>query len=780
MKQFIQNFRKQKTVGILNIVGLSLGVMCAVIVGLWALNEFSFDKFHKNGDRMYRAVNNIILNGEHTKLGSTFKPLGEEAMRVLPDIEQQCRVVYSNYYDLIIENKLYPNNAIIMTDSNFFSFFTFPLIEGHINNNLLGHDEVVISKKAADKFFPGKSPINEFINLWDKSFRVVAIMENMPLNSHLQADFVFLFFGYFEQCSWGWSDVFINYFVLRENADIPKIEHELSAIYTANMSQYSTQEYRFTLEPLKDIHFGTGFMNDFVVKGSKPVVILFIITVLVILIISCINFANLFVSTSFKRAKTIGIKKAQGAERKGLVFEFYRETACYVGISVLLGLFLAYLSYPFFNQALETSFIIDFGSMRLYLFLLGLSLFTILIAGSFPALYMTRFGIIDTLFGRFKGKRISIVQKGLVIFQFTASISLLIIIFFFNRQIDYMLSADLGFNKENVILVFASGDFGRDFEVLKDELMKESSITDMTVKNSLPTVWQQGWGVGTVDNEEDFLMEQCRVKTNYFDFFEMSIIEGENPFDRAEADSSKVCVINETAAKVLGLDNPVGVTLITNKRDHVTVAGVVKDAQVRSFHTPVDPQIYYKLNWNKEKPISYPLFFKIQGNPQKAIQTIEKKWNELVHDKPFEYIFLDDIYAKLYESETNTSKMLTYAMIIATLIALTGLFAMAYYSTMQRVKEIAIRKVNGATITDLQALLNKDFIFLVVISFLIASPLSYLLVQNWLGNFIIQTPLSWWVFIIAGMIALFANLITVSWQSYRAATANPVNSLKTE
>lgn len=780
MKQFIRNFRKQKTVGTLNILGLSLGVMCAIIVGLWGFNEFSFDTFHQDGHRIYRAVNHMALNDKPVKVGSTFKPLGEEAMKVLPDIEQQCRVVYGVFSDLVVEEKLYQNNDIITADSNFFSFFTFPLVEGHLNNDLLGHDEVVISERAAAKLFPDKSAINEVVNFVDQSFRVAAIMQNMPSNSHLQADFVFPFFGYFEQSSWGWSDMFITYLHVRESADIQRIEKELAAIYTTNMSQWGSQEYQFKLEALKDIHFGTGFMSDFVVKGNKYMVVLFIITVLVILVISCMNFANLFVSTSFKRAKTIGVKKAQGADRKRLVFEFYRETACYVLISVLLGLFLAYFSYPFFNQALETNFYLDFTSPHLYLFLFGLSLFTILIAGSFPALYMTRFGIIDTLFGRFRGKRISILQKILVVFQFTASITLLIIVFFFNKQINHMLSADLGFNKENVISVYASGDFGRDFDVLKDDLMKDPAIIDMTVKNSMPTLWQQGWGVRTVDSNEDVLMERCMVKSNYFDFFEMSIIEGVNPFDRSEADSLKVCVINEAAAKDLGLDDPVGTTLVTNNRDHVTVAGVIKDTQVRSFHKPIDPQVYYKLNWNKDKPISYPIFFKIEGNPQKAIQTIEKKWNELVHDRPFEYIFLDDTYARLYKSETNTSKMLTYAMIIASLIALTGLFAMAYYSTMQRVKEIAIRKVNGATIADLLSLLNKDFIFWIAISFLIASPLSYFFVKNWLKNFTIQTHLSMLAFIVVGLIALLATLITVSWQSYKAATANPVDALKTE
>lgn len=775
MKQFVRNFKKQKTVGILNICGLCLGIMCSLLVGLWAINEFTFDNFHKNGDRMYRVVSNYIVNNRPSRGGSTFKPLGEEALRVIPEIEQQCRVTSSFYNEVTIGNKIYQHQNIMLADSNFFSFFTFPLVDGHLNRFLLAPDEVVISQKAAKQFFGNKKAVGEMIQLDDKEFRVTAIMQDMPVNSHLRADFVFPFFGYVERNSWGWSDVFMTYFILQDNPDIPKIETTLSEIINSNM-RFMDFEFNLTLQPLRDIHFSTGFSNDDAISGNLQIVMLFMVTALVILLISCINFANMFVSTSFLRAKSIGIKKVQGSSRKRLIWEFYGETACYVAIAIIAGIVLAYLAFPFFNQVLHSHISIDFNSIHFYLFLFILFLFTVIVAGSYPALYMTRFGIIETVFGRFRGKRISLLQKSLVVLQFTASISLLVIIFFFNKQIRFMLSTDLGFNKENVLVVTGRDDFGSNYESLKDELMKEPSITNITMKNSLPSEWRQGWGVKTVGGTKDILIEICRVKENYFDFFEMPVIEGDNPFELAAADSLQVCVINETAANILGLDDPIGTTLILNKSSHVTVAGVVRDAWTGSFHTPINPQLYFKLTDDRDRP----LFFKISGNPQKAIQTIQDKWEEVVPDVSFEYLFLDNSYAQLYESETNAGKVLSMAMAISFLITVIGLFAMAYYSTQRRVKEIAIRKINGANPKDLQILLNKDFMTWVGISFVIACPISFLFVHNWLDDFMQKTTISWWIFLLAGISASVVALITVSFQIWKAARANPVDSLKGE
>lgn len=775
MKQFIRNFRKQKTVGILNISGLSLGIMCSVIIGLWGMNELSFDNFHNNGENIYRTNLSLVLNNTPTKIGSSFKPLGEEAINTIPEIKDMCRVAIDGNIEIKIENKLYEPNRICMADSNFFTYFNFPLLEGNPQTVLSTPDGVVISKSFAERYFPQKDPIGQSISFDDVYFTVSGIMKNMPINSHLQADAVLPFFGYYKDCTWGWSDVFNTYLTVGTNTDLDKVEKALTEIYDTNMTSH-LPDSRIELQPLKDIHFGSGFMNDQVIKGNKPLVFIFILTAAIILIISCINFINLFVSTSFIRAKTIGIKKAQGADKRILIYDFYKETAYYVILSIIIGLLLAFFSVPVFNQVMDVQIFIDFRSVRLYVFLFILFILTVLIAGSFPALYMTRFGIIETLREKFKGKKMSTFQKSLVILQFSASVTLLIIIFFFNKQVDYMVSADMGFEKENVFYIGGRDNFGNNFESFRAEMLQEPTIKDVTMSRSPITEWRQGWSIKTIGKEETVLTEICRVKPNFFDFFNIKFVEGYNPLNTFEADSLWVGVINQTAARLMEFKDPIDKELITHNKRNTVIKGVIHDAQTRSFHTTVDPQVYFKLTQDKYNQI----YFKVSGNPAKAIAFVENKWKEQVTDAPFEYHFLDDTYKQLYITETNAQKLLTYAMFISFFITMVGLFAISYYSLQRRVKEIGIRKVNGATLSDLLILLNKDFLIWVLISFIIACPISYFFVKNWLDNFTIKTSVDLWIFLLAGIFSLLVALFTVSYQTWKSANMNPVESLKNE
>lgn len=773
LKQFIRNFFKQKTVGMLNICSLSLGIMVSVIVGLWAITEFSFDDFHTNGDRIYRSLVNVRLNTVEETLPSTFKPLGKEAEDQIPDIEAMCRMQIQDM-EIWIDNKVYPGNKIILTDDNFFTFFSFSLIDGNAKEALSAPEKVIISEAAATKYFPTENAIGKTIKYRGKDFNVAGIMKNILRNSHLQADLVFPFLKNWDE-NWGDSDNYYTYFLVKEGTDFPALNRQLSDILGNGLDFFKQVGASVYLELLKDMHFSSGVRNDGIVKGSKPLTIIFVFTAFVILILSCINFANLFVSTSFIRTKVIGIKKSQGASKASLVKEFYFETACYVIISIAVAIFLAIGSLPVFNQFTNSNLIIDFASPQLYIVLGVLLVFTVLLAGSFPALYMTKFGVIETLQSKFRGARISIFQKILIISQLSVSIVLLIIVSFMYKQVDFMISQDLGFDKENVIYVVGRDDFGEKYEEFRDELMKEPSITNISMKNSLPTDWVQGWTFKKQGAELESVMEVCRVKPDYFDFFDMKIITGENPFYLADADSLETCVINETAVRLLDMDDPVDKIIMANGRQLI-VKGVVQDAQTRSFHRPIDPQVYFKL------PDGYHsiLFFKVKGDPARAINAIKNKWHESVPNIPFEYSYLDETYKKLYTAETNAGKVLIYAMSITFLITIAGLFAMAYYSIQRRIKEIGLRKVNGATIKDLLLLLNRDFVIWVAISFIIACPISYYCMEMWLDDFTVKTPLSFWVFLLVGLLAFLVALLTVSYQTWRVATMNPVRALKDE
>ena len=788
MKQFIRNFNKQKVVGTLNICSLSLSIMVSIVVGLWAINELTYDNFYPDGDRMYRVVQNFELNGKPIRAATSFKPLGEIAEKELPSIEKMCRIV-SRTMGVTFHNMVHFGVPSLVTDHNFFSFLGFPLKEGDIETAFSGTNNAIITESAARKYFPDEDPIGQRIVSHGYDFFISGIMYDIPRNSHIQAEVILPMFGSFKSWEWDSGFYYDTYFILSPSADLNLIGERLTQINKAGAGDFLKNAYNEVgLELVRDIHFSKtepGFDNA--VKGDKSFLQILVFTALVILIIGCINFTNLFISTAFIRARSIGIKKSQGAGRRTLILEFYKETAVYVFISVVGGLLLAMLTLPVFNNYTGSTTVLDFYNPQLYVFLFCLIIVTILIAGSFPAFRMTKFGIIETIGGKFRGKKMSAFQKALVIIQFTSSISLLIIVFFFGRQIDTLLSQDLGFDNKNVFYVNGWGAFGADYKSLRNELRKNPAIADVAMKQyDLPLRMGNGVGVRSLDGDEAILIDLSEVSPNYFDFFDMEFLAGENPLWLETAANSRYCVINEAAARALGLeDNPVdasfmyisiGQKLIENDGKTYTVKGVIRDSYVKSLHETPGAQMYLNLSRDDHNPI----FIRTVGNPQDAIQAMEKMWKEINPNVPFEYHFLDETYDAQYKAEMNARNVLSYALLITFIISAAGLFAIAFYSTQRRIKEIGIRKINGAKVTDLLLLLNKDVVVWGVIPFLIACPIAYVFLYNWLDDFVVKTSLSWWVFLIAGVLSALVALITVSYQTWRTATTNPIESLKTE
>ena len=778
MKEFIRNFKKQQTVGVLNISSLSLGIMVAIVIGLWAINEMSFDRFHKNRDRIYRTIMCVTINDAPAKSPQTYSPVGYIAKDEMPEIEDMCRIIIRNEVEIRIDNILYQSVAAYLTDSNFFNFFTFPLVTGDPNQVLSAPDRVVISESAAKRYFSEKDPIGRIIKYNERDFAVSGIMKDMPKNSSLQTDFVFPFFGYSAAIEWS-TDSYSTFFLLHEGVSAKSLEEQLTQIIHHKFEPFKTSGITFNFESLNDMHFSAELIFERIIKGNKSLVMIFIIIALLILIVSCINFTNLFVSTSFIRAKTIGIKKALGAKRLRLIRDFYMETACYVLVAIYFGFALTSVTIPVFNNFTQSNLIVDFGSLQLYLFLAALFVFVTLIAGTFPALYLTRFNPRETLKGKFKGKKMSLLQKSLVVAQFAASIALLIVVAFMQKQVNYILKYDLGFNMKSVIYVQAYENFKKNYKTLENEFFMESTITEITAKNSLPTIWGTGIPLARIPSDSiTIFMEACYVSPNYFDFFDMKIIDGENPFFSESSEPADV-VINESAARMLGYEQPVGEFIGRPIGDFKNnIKGVVRNAYTKSLHQEVDPQMYIKLSDNDTR--WNVLFFKISGDPQRAITFIEQIWKEREPEYPFEYHFLDDTYKRLYTSEMNAGKVFIFAMAITIIITVAGLYAMAYYATQRRMREVAIRKVYGASAKEIFMLLNKDFLLLVAIAFAIACPIAYYGLQKWLESFVIKTPLSAWVFVLVGVVAFLITLLTIGYQTWKVATANPVKYLKAE
>ncbi len=782
--QFVRNFNRQKVVGLLGIGSLALGVMVSVVIGLWTINEMSFDNFHHGSERMYRIITKAKINGVENSGALSRPQTGDLAKARLPEVEDKTAIQFRDGALIRVDGIAWDDVRPIVAEPNFFTFFNFPLVEGNAATVLDAPDKVVVSESAALKYFGGEDVMGRTVIFSGRTYSVSGIMRDAPSNSHLQPEMVF-----HDVRDWGDGDIFSTYLRLREGTDVKSITESVQG-YMYEVDPYmKNMDAVLKLEPLREIHFTKNSIYDPAVKGDMKIVSTFMLVAIIILVISCMNFMNLFVSTSFLRAKTIGVKKTMGANRFSLMSDFYGETAVYVLISLVAGIFLATACMPVFNSIVHTNISIDFSSPRIYLFAAVLALAVIVMAGSFPALYMTRFGIMETLREKFKGKNMSFLQKAFLVMQFAAATFLLIVVAFFGRQVDHMLAVDLGFDKENIIWVKGTNQFGGNnddaglaaYESLREEFLLDPSIADITMRRSLPTQWSGGSTLRKNPDAPDVLVEIVGVMPNYFDFMGMQIVEGENPF--IDAPESEHIVLNQSAAKVLDLANPVDEMLIrgsgTAFQTDLTVSGIVKNAQLRSLRAEIEPQVY--VNVQRGSGGSPHLFFKYTGDPQRVISLIEEKWNSRVTDGvPFEYHFLDRTYAELYRSETDSRNVLGFALIITLIITIAGLFAMAYFSMQRRIKEVGIRKINGATLSDLMLLLNRNMFTLVSVSFVIGALASLVFLNDWLTGFVERTPLSMWIFLGAGVLIFAVALMTVSYQTWKTATANPVKALKNE
>jgi len=750
----------------------------ALLLGWWALNEMKFDKFHTDSERIYRVCREGYLNNETARIGSVFGPLSREVKSSFPQIEESVRVTTTRKTRFKVGEVINYEKSIYLADSNFFQFFSFPVKTGDINSCFKDPDKIVLTESFALKYFGDSNPIGETVNVHDRDWEVSAVMFNIPNNSHLQFDAVCVMSGLPSQDNSGWGnrDAFGTYLKVAENTDTEELGKGITELAREKYPPYIQIDLHHYLQPLQDIHFDTEYFRfDFALKSDKRFVMIFLFMALSILIIACINFTNLFISTSFLRSKSIGLKKANGAYKGSLIKEFFVETSLYVGISAIAAIGISSLFVPMFNQLANGDIVLDFSNIYLCSLLFGITLLTIIMAGTFPAFFLTKFSPATILKGQFNGKNISVLQKGLVILQFAASLVLLVTVVSIKRQVHFVQSADLGFDKSNVIYVNATGAFSGSYDAVKYELERNPEIVEVTAKNCIPSDWIQGQGVSTPETRENpHLMEICRIKDNYLGMMDIRMVAGDNI--SKYHDSLNYAMINERAAAALGFENPID-QIIYLSDEPLIVKGILQDIKTKSLHNRVDPQVYRRLSNLRGGNV---LMIRISENTESAIKVIKDKWQEVNPGYPFEYHFLDDTYDELYQNEMRAGRIVTWGMCIALFITMIGLFAMARYSTEKRTKEIGLRKVNGAALFDILVLLNKEFLKWVAIAFTISIPISWYLVNSWLNSFAYRTSLNWWIFAIAGVIAILISLATVSWQTFLAATRNPVEALRYE
>lgn len=780
IKEIFRSFKRNTESGVLSIMGLTIGITIALLIGFWSINEFGFDKFHQNHENKYRLCRKGFLNNESVLLGSECVPAGPDAKDKFPEIESYLRVQVMGRQIVTVGTEKYFVEDVLAADKNFFSFFSFRLLMGNPGLCLEPTNNVVIDEKMAQSWFKGKDAIGQTIEIFGKKWNVAAIAQSVPSNTHLSYQIVLPMHGidWLKDSKWGQSDNILTYFELKPGTDKVFLAQNISKMAKESFPLYEQFKIEHFLQPLADIHFSTGFRFDSVKVMDKRIIFIFISIAALIMLIACFNFINLFISTSFLRSKSIGVKKIIGSSKGQLFASSFFETSIYVIGAALIALLLSALLLPFFNQLTGSSLHFNFLNPQIFLFIGTLLILTILISGIVPTLYITRQNPEEILRYRFKGKGISILQRILVISQFAASIMLISSSGVIKKQIHYIQNKDLGFKKDNIVYVTPRGKFSSDYDMICQELKKSPDIIDVTSKSCLPSDWNNGNPVTSADNPgSNWIMELCDIKNNYPEMMGIELVEGENPWNNSTLASTD-CLINEQAVKAIGLKNPVGKQIGLYQRNQpYTIRGILKDANTKSLHRKVDPQVFLKMENPKEWQV---MLIKTGENTQQALKIIEKTWKSHNPDIPFEYHFLDQVYENLYRNEKTANQIVTIGMFVAIFLAFMGLFAIAHYATLRRVKEVGVRKVNGAKNIEIIALLNRDFIVWVIIAFVVATPVSVLAMQKWMANFAYKTNLSWWIFLLSGIVSVVIAVFTVSWQSIKAANHNPVESLRYE
>ncbi|MEX6686526.1 ABC transporter permease [Danxiaibacter flavus] len=785
----VKNFRKQKMFSLINVLGLTVGITCCLMIFLFITNEFSYDKFHKNGNNIYRIMRVGNIDGVVKNIPWVSPMYGPTLASDYPDMVQKTtRVSPDN--DLVTYNNIsFNEKKIYLVDSNFFQFFSFKLLKGNPAGVLSEPGSIVMTASAAKKYFGNDDPIGKTVELNKKlRLKVTGIAEDVPVNSHLEFDMVVPIANWKNE---GWMNQWPgnNLFVYLQLNPAVKPEQLISR-FPAFMDKYLGKFYRengfkmdLTMHPLKDIYFEGESPWDNVKHGSKKMVYVFMSIAALILIIACINFMNLATARATDRSKEVGLRKVMGAVRRQLALQFIFESLLFATLASVLALVLLQLIMPAYTNFLGYKLPSYWNDPRVYLFLLGVIVVVGLLAGSYPALLMSSFSPIESLKGKLRtGKGGAFFRKTLVVFQFGISVLLIISVTIVMKQMHYLRTSDMGFDKEQSMIVrLDNHDIWEKKIQFKNQLQADPSVANVSVMTGEPGGFHDSYGFDVQGKPGERMM----FNTEFADFeyvptLGLRIIAGRNFSSQFPTDSTNAAIINRAAAIKMGYtpEQAIGKWIKNLSQDSLprTIVGVVEDYHFASLKQVIGPLV---ISTKKDDRRLVVIKLKLTNLPQ-AIDRIRKIYTSEVPDYPFEYTFLDERFNKLYKSEASQETLLSVFSIIAICIACLGLFGLASYTAIKRTKEIGVRKVLGSSVENIVLLLSKDLLKPVLLGTLIAVPLGYFVMQKWLQSFAYKVDIHWWMFAIAAMIAVMIALFTVSVQAVKAALANPVKSLRTE
>ncbi len=787
----IRQLLKNKFYSLLNILGLGIGLAACLLIFFYVKHELSYDQFHKNKDRIYR-VYEIFKTGDGTMAtGLTPYKMAWDLDSSFTEIEKTARVDFDlQQYVVKYGDKKFFEESISSTESDFFSVFSFSLLEGNKSTVLNEPYTVAISDEKAKKYFPGQSAMGKVLEFMDpynyKSFqaKITGVFKAMPDNSHFHKDF-FLSSATTDILipqripELGWTSHF-SYLLLSPKADPAKLEKAINAhifkTYPKNVTQYWSA---FRLQSLKDIHLRSHLKEEQEANGDINNVYIFSAIALFIILLAGINYMNLATSRAVTRSREVGVRKVVGASKRQLIAQFLAESIILTFISLILAGCLATLALPAFNALSGKNLHIDFLQPGLLAIVLGFALLIGLFAGSYPAFFLSAFQPVKVLKGALAktGGHSLTLRRTLVVLQFSISIILIIGTLIIYQQWDYLQTRKLGISSEQVLIVRAQTAKLQDqYPVLKNELLRNATIEQVTgSRKNITARFSNYTDLAVQGSGEQRTAPWTFVDNNFFKAFHIPIVKGNDFPARLRKDTLTDFILNESAAQLLGLKEPVG-TMINALGRKGRIIGVAKDFNFESLHTPISPVVFIPA----DKDFSY-ISIKIKSTDlRNTIGFIKKQVSNIDPEATFDYSFLDDNITSLYKSEAKFLQVFTIFSGLAILIACLGIVGLAAFTASQRTKEIGIRKVLGASVQNVSLLLTKEFIKLVLLANLIAWPVAYYCMKQWLQDFPYRIQPGVWMFVLAALIALIVAIITVSFQTIKAAVANPVKSLRTE
>ena len=805
LKIAIRNLWKNKTFSFINIAGLATGLGCFLLIALYVLDELSFDKYNANADRIYRINSDIRFGGADLHMPVTSDMMGQILKKDYPQVEQYTRLYTFNGDKLVKKGNEYINEEhVAHADSTFFDVFTLPAIEGDTRTALNEPNTVVLTETMAKKYFNSVHVLGKNIEVKDEKnplYKITAVIKDIPENSHFHFDFLFSMKNV--EYNWGQltSHNFYTYIRLKKGTDPKAFEKNFDQYIDKYvlpeakqfMNINSMEEFKkagnslvYSLMPLTDIHLHSNRSFELSPSGNIQYVYIFSAVALFILMIACINFMNLTTARSANRAREVGIRKVLGTEKGQLVKQFLFESTVMVIMALLIAIPVVWLVLPLFNDMSAKR--MTAGSLfspYILPLLIALPFVVGLMAGSYPAFFLSAFRPIEVLKGKLNlGAKSGILRSVLVVFQFMMSIVFIIGTIVVYRQLHYIQTRNLGFNKDQVLIVNGVGALNNNMVPFKNDVLQLPGVSSGTLSGYLPVTdsyrSDNTWSTEAVmTTKTGFDMQNWVIDYDYIRTMGMQIIKGRN-FSRDFGGDSSAIIINETTAKIIGYKDPIGKQLFraVDQQGHVgafTIIGVVKNFNFETLHHDVGP-----LSFELGTGGGLASFKVGTANVNQLIAQVQSKWKSLASGLPFRYRFLDESFDEMYRSEQRVGKIALVFSVLAIFIACLGLFGLATFIAEQRTKEIGIRKVLGASVQGIVQMLSKDFMKLVAISFVIAAPLAWYFMNKWLQDFAYRVSISWWIFVAAGLAALLIALLTVSFQAIRAAISNPVKSLRTE